>query len=119
IGAATTASGYDGLILRPKKLPRGVDRIPGVVVLHGLGGNKCGLWWAARLLASRRYISLVLSYPEGDTPADHGPEAVKATRSAIKYLRSPADPYRGLLLRNDLGLVGHSQGSIGASIVQG
>jgi hypothetical protein len=118
--APTTADpSYEGLIVRPKKLPPGTRKVPGVVILHGRGGSKCALWWAARLLASRRYITLVLTVPPGDAPKDATRVAAIAARSAIRFLRSPADPYRAKLVTNDLGLVGHSQGSQAASVVQG
>ncbi|MEA2244322.1 MAG: hypothetical protein QOD24_3878 [Solirubrobacteraceae bacterium] len=109
---------YDGIALRPKKVPEG-KRVPGVVVLHGRGGNKCGLWWAARLLASRGYVALVLTMPPGDTVQEASTEGARAARAGVRFLRSKANPYRKVMQRDNLGLVGHSQGSMGASIVQG
>jgi hypothetical protein len=115
---STTKVSYDGIALRPKNVPKG-KRVPGVVVLHGRGGNKCGLWWVGRLLAGRGYVALVLTMPPGDTVAAASTEGARAARAGVRFLRSTANPYRGVTQVNNLGLVGHSQGSMGASIVQG
>src|SRR4051812_34429624 len=63
--AATTGTvGYDADILRPKKVGR-TTRLPGIVLLHGRGGQKCALWWSARLLAGKNYETVVLTFPSG------------------------------------------------------
>jgi hypothetical protein len=108
---------YKGIIVRPRKTPKG-KKIPGVVVLHGRGGNRCGLWWAARLLASHHYIALVVSMDPGVDVAHASDIADVAARSSVSFLRSHKDPYRRYLNRGDLGIVGHSQGSMGASRAQ-
>src|SRR5438067_1212049 len=56
----TAVASYDADVLRPAKVAQG-GRLPGVVLLHGKGGAKCALWWAARLLAGRGYETLVLT----------------------------------------------------------
>jgi len=93
-------------------------KVPGVVVLHGRGGNLCGLWWAARLLASHRYIALVVSMDPGVDVTQASGIADVAARSSVSFLRGHHDPYRRFLKRGDLGMVGHSQGSMGVSRAQ-
>ena len=113
----TSVAGYDADVLRPVKAPKGV-RLPGVVLLHGRGGTKCGLWWAARLLAGRGYETLVLTYPSSGTPAQVEPGGASAARAALAWLRSSSNPYRPELRANDLALMGHSLGAIVAQDVQ-
>jgi hypothetical protein len=108
---------YTGIIVRPRKAQKG-KKIPGVVVLHGRGGNQCGLWWAARLLASHRYIALVVSMDPGVDVAHASDIADVAARSSVAFLRGHKDPYLRYLDRGDLGMVGHSQGSMGVSRAQ-
>jgi hypothetical protein len=108
---------YKGIIVRPKKPPKG-KKIPGVVVLHGRGGNQCSMWWAARLLASHQYIALVVSMEPGEDVAHASDIADVAARSSVAFMRGPNDPYRQYLDRGDLGMVGHSQGSMGVSRAQ-
>jgi hypothetical protein len=57
--------------------------------------------------------------PPGATVQDASTEGARAARSGVAFLRSKANPYGKVTQRNNLGLVGHSQGSMGASIVQG
>jgi hypothetical protein len=115
--AGSAQAKYNGIILRPKTIPKG-EKIPGVVVLHGRGGDKCGLWWAARLLASRQYIALVVSMKPGVDVPQASDIADVAARSSVSFMRGHHDPYRQYLDRGDLGMVGHSQGSMGVSRAQ-
>jgi pimeloyl-ACP methyl ester carboxylesterase len=117
LGAATGRVRYDADVLRPKKLSR-TARLPGIVLLHGRGGQKCALWWAARLLAGQNYETLVLTFPSGGTVTDAEHSAATATRSALAWLRSHQNPYRSNLNAGDIALVGHSLGSIAAQDVQ-
>jgi hypothetical protein len=110
---------YPALLVVPRRIRSLHRKVPGVVVGHGRGGNACSLFWAARLLAAHGYIALAPTYGPGATPHDGGAIAEDAMRSGVGFLRSASNPYRSHLRRNDLGLLGHSQGSIGASIVQG
>lgn len=114
---ATVVARYDADVLRPAKVAPGV-RLPGVVLLHGRGGAKCALWWAARLLAGRGYETLVLTYPSSGTVAQVEPGGATAARAALAWLRSSANPYRSKLKANDLALIGHSLGAIVAQDVQ-
>lgn len=116
--AGSDQAEYDGIIVRPKAVPKG-RRLPGVVVLHGRGGNLCGLWWAARLLAAHKYVALVVSMDAGVDVAHASDIADVAARSSVSFLRGHQDPYGRYLDRGDLGLVGHSQGSMGVSRAQG
>jgi hypothetical protein len=115
--AGSDQAKYDGIIVRPKQVARG-KKLPGVVLLHGRGGNLCGLWWAARLLASHHYIALVVSMDPGVDVTHASDIADVAARSSVSFLRGHQDPYRGFLDRADLGMVGHSQGSMGVSRAQ-
>lgn len=112
--AGSDQAKYGGIIVRPKKTAKG-KKIPAVVVLHGRGGNQCGLWWAARLLAAHHYIALVVSMDPGVDVAHASDIADVAARSSVSFLRGHKDPYRRYLDRGDLGMVGHSQGSMGVS----
>jgi pimeloyl-ACP methyl ester carboxylesterase len=117
LGSATGAVRYDADVLRPKKVGRST-RLPGIVMLHGKGGQKCALWWAARLLAGKNYETVVLTFPSGGSVTDAEVSAATATRSAIAWLRSHQNPYRSNLNANDIALVGHSLGAIAAQDVQ-
>ena len=109
LSPTTVVARYDADVLRPAKVPQGV-RLPGVVLLHGRGGAKCALWWAARLLAGRGYETLVLTYPSSGTVAQAEPRGATAARAALAWLRSSANPYRSKLKANDLAVMGHSLG---------
>ena len=80
--------------------------------MHGRGGSQCGLWWIARDLAGHGYIALVLTH-DGNLSGH-----VRAARSAVRWLRSTANPYRRLTDRTRIGLAGHSQGSNAIQLVQ-
>jgi pimeloyl-ACP methyl ester carboxylesterase len=115
-----SASGHrtlPAIVLRPKKA--GKKKLPGVLLLHGRGGNRCALWWAARLLASKGFETLVVTYPS-DGPKGSGLESAAATsiKGVLAWFRSTANPYRKNLNRNKLGLVGHSLGALVAADLQ-
>jgi hypothetical protein len=118
IVAGSDQAEYDGIVLRPRTRPKGT-KLPGIVVLHGRGGNLCGLWWAARLVAAHQYVALVVSMDPGDDVSQASDIADVAARSSVAFLRGHDDPYRSWLDRGDIGLVGHSQGSMGVSRAQG
>jgi hypothetical protein len=109
---AGPSAAYEGTVLRPAGPRRTLGRRPGVVLMHGAGGSQCGLWWAARHLAGHGYVTLVLTH-DGDLV---GHEA--AVRTAVRWLGSSANPFRGLTLRNRIGLAGHSQGSNASMLAQ-
>ncbi|MEA2332474.1 MAG: Chlorophyllase enzyme [Thermoleophilaceae bacterium] len=111
VQAAGTAA-YEGTVLRPSGPRRTLGRRPGVVLMHGLGGSQCGLWWAARHLAGHGYVTLVITH-DGDLPGH-----VQAVRTGVRWLRSSANPYRGVTLADRIGVAGHSQGSQAAMLAQ-
>jgi hypothetical protein len=80
--------------------------------MHGKGGSQCGLIWAARHLAGHGYITLVLTH-DGDLPGHE-----LAVRIGVRWLRSSANPFAALTLRNRIGLAGHSQGSNATMLAQ-
>ncbi len=110
-------SSYRGTILRPRDRSAYPGTRPLVVLQHGLGGNQCGLWWAAQDLAGHGYVTLVWTAPYG-SGGQAIANALDATRSAIAFARSKASPFLGLTDRNRVSVAGHSLGSIVTSRVQ-
>jgi pimeloyl-ACP methyl ester carboxylesterase len=106
------SAAYQGTVLRPAGPRRQLGRRPAVVLMHGAGGSQCGLWWAARFLAGHGYVTLVLTH-DGDQPGH-----VEAVRTGVRFLRSRANPFRGVTLANRIGLAGHSQGSNAVMLAQ-
>jgi hypothetical protein len=100
---------YEGTVMRRAGSD---ERVPGVVLMHGAGGSQCGLRWAARHLAGHGYVALVLTH-RGNL-AGHE----RAVRVGVRWLRSRANPYRDLTMRNRIGLAGHSQGSNASMLAQ-
>ena len=117
LSPTTVVARYDADVLRPAKVPQGV-RLPGVVLLHGRGGAKCALWWAARLLAGRGYESRGAHLPVQGTVAQAEPRGATAARAALAWLRSSANPYRSKLKANDLAVMGHSLGATSQDVQQ-
>jgi pimeloyl-ACP methyl ester carboxylesterase len=115
--AGSPQASYDGVVAEPAVIPSG-EKLPGVVLLHGRGGNLCGLWWAARLLASHGYITLAVSMDPGTDVDEASNIATIAARSSVSFLRGPDDDYRDQLKVDDIGMAGHSQGSMGVSRAQ-
>jgi hypothetical protein len=92
-----------------------------VVLLHGIGGNQCALWWLSLYLAGRGYVTTVLTSPTppGHPGASQGVE-IDAARSAVAFLSSPTEnPFSVVTDPDNLGLAGWSEGSIAASVAQG
>jgi pimeloyl-ACP methyl ester carboxylesterase len=105
------AQATDEWIVAPKAAPPAGKRYPGAVLLHGGGGNKCTLWWLARFLAGRGYISVVLTYDDQTT-------GVQASRTALKWLKPTTQGFRKYLAKNDNALIGYSLGAHVAVEVQ-
>jgi pimeloyl-ACP methyl ester carboxylesterase len=106
------SAAYEGTVLRPAGSARTLGRRPAVVLMHGAGGTQCGLWWAARYLAGRGYVTLVLTH-DGDLVGHE-----QAVRTGVRWLRSEANPFRRVTLANRIGLAGHSQGSNASMLAQ-
>ena len=109
---SAAGTSYEGTALRPAGPRRGLGRRPGIVLMHGLGGTQCGLWWAARYLAGHGYVTLVLTH-DGDLSGHE-----QAVRAGVRFLRSRQNPFRGITLPNRIGLAGHSQGSNAIMLAQ-
>ncbi len=109
---------YAGTILKPADRKRYPGKRPLVVLQHGLGGNQCGLVWAARMLAGHGYVAMIWTSPKETTPGGSLINAVDATRSALAFARSAANPYAKLTDAKRIALAGHSMGSIDAGYVQ-
>ncbi len=109
---------YRGSILKPADRKAYPGARPLVVLQHGLGGNQCGLVWAARMLAGHGYVAMIWTSPNESTPGGAFVNAVDATRSALAFARSPSNPYAKLTDTKRIAIAGHSMGSIDASYVQ-
>ena len=112
-------SAYPGTILRPADTSAYPGPRPVVVLQHGLGGNQCGQWWTAEDLAGHGYVTVVWSSPTGAGQVQAFVNAVDAMRSAIAFVRGPANPYAAYSDGSRIGLGGMSLGSIVTSFVQG
>ena len=115
--AGSAQSNFHGVIAEPKVVPDGT-KLPGVLLLHGRGGNLCGQWWAARLLASHGYIALTVTLHQGDDPDEASDIAYAAAKSAVPFMTGSDDPYLDDLDTDSIGMAGHSQGGMGVSRAQ-
>lgn len=115
---------YPMTVLRPADTVTYPGPRPVVVFQHGLGGNRCALWWAAQYLAGHGFVTTVhRSLPGNEqTASDAYRSGVDAVRSVIAYLKGlqVSDPNLGPMIDlGRLGLSGHSMGSIISSQLQG
>ncbi|MDQ6784028.1 MAG: hypothetical protein M3063_11410 [Actinomycetota bacterium] len=111
---------YDGTILRPADTLRYRGLRPSVVLMHGIYGEQCQMWWLARYLAGAGYVTLTVTSP---TPAERNASygvAIDAARSAVHFLANPLDnPFGTSTDPSNIGIAGWSEGSVVASVVQG
>lgn len=111
---------YAGTIVRPADEARYPGSRPAVVLLHGIDGDQCQMWWLAQYLSGSGYVTLTLTSP---TPPEHDASygvAIDAARSAVRFLSTPLEnPMAFATDANDLGLAGWSEGSVVASVSQG
>ena len=92
-------------------VPRAAGRHPGVLFLHGSGGNRRDLILEAALLARRGAVTMTISQPNDATT--YRPLVVNARRALDALAaRSDVDPAR-------LGVVGFSLGAQTAAILVG
>jgi len=110
---------YPALVLKPTDTARYPGKRPVIVLQHGLGGNRCGEWWRARILAGSGYVVETHTAVAGATTTESYVNAVRATRAAIAFMKSPSNPYATISDTSRLGLGGHSMGSIVTSSLQG
>lgn len=118
LGAPSGIASYDGTILRPADPVTFPGPRPVVLLQHGLGGNQCAQWWTAQDLAGHGFIAVVWTAPRGADTTSAFINAVDAMRSAIAFVRTPANPYAAVSDSSRIALAGHSLGSIVASFVQ-
>lgn len=111
---------YAATIVRPADTNRYPGARPAVVLLHGIYGDQCQMWWLGRYLAGAGYVALLVTSP---TPPEHDASygvAIDATRSAVDFLATPVDnPFAFATDPNRVGIAGWSEGSVAASVVQG
>jgi hypothetical protein len=119
-GPGEIPASYDGTMLRPSDARRYPGLRPAVVLLHGIAGEQCQMWWLARYLAGAGYVAVTLTSP---TPPEHDASygvAIDAARSAVSFLANPLEnPYVTSTDPVDVSLVGWSEGSVAASVAQG
>jgi dienelactone hydrolase len=117
---SVTAAGksFSGYLFRPcdascTNRPPGLRSFqppyPGVVIMHGGAANQEMYFWGAQALAEAGYM--VVTVGIGRTENNHD----EATKAALDYLTSPANPRFGELDRRHIGLAGHSAGGVAVS----
>lgn len=112
----------DGLLV----VPPGQGPFPGVVYLHGSGGDRTELLVPATWLAARGVVALTITSPTSAYSSSAPPsEKLRAERAAavqrVTVARRGADVLRSLPMVDDdrLGLVGWSDGARTGAIVAG
>ena len=106
VAPAAVAGSFAGTLVRPRRIQKG-KRLPAVVVMHGNGANQCSLWWVAKFLAGRGYVTLTVDQPVKSDPDLH----LAAVVSGVRYLRKSSNPFAAYIAKNNLGLTGHSGGT--------
>jgi hypothetical protein len=110
----TTPDGTDaGEVFRPAAKTTYPGRRPGIMIMHGLGGSQCDVWWAARDFAGHGYSVLTFTTTQFE-PATYYRDA----QSALQFLAGPDNPYAAYTDPSRLGAAGHSQGAIIAAMLQ-
>lgn len=113
VSFATPTATDPGEVFRPADTSRYPGRRPGILIMHGLGGEQCDVWWAARDLAGHGYSVLTF------TTQQYNPSAYyDDARSALEFLAGPKNPYAASTDPSRLGAAGHSQGAIIAAMLQ-
>ena len=119
-GPGEVPASYDATILRPADTAQYPGLRPSVVLMHGIYGDQCQMWWLARYLAGAGYVVVTATSP---SPPEHNAGygvAIDAARSAVHFLANPLEnPYGTSTDPADIGLAGWSQGSVTASVAQG
>ncbi|MGH9121345.1 MAG: alpha/beta hydrolase family protein, partial [Acidimicrobiales bacterium] len=116
--ASDVPASYPGTVLRAANTTTYPGARPAVVVLHGLDGDQCQMYWLASDLAGNGFVALVLTSPTPpDEAASEGVE-IDAARSAVDFLGTAANPFLSQTNAGNVGVAGWSEGSIAASVVQ-
>lgn len=110
--------GYEGTILRPTDSAAYPGPRPVVVLQHGNNGDQCRLWWVAQDLAGHGYVALVWTVPNASTQQNFI-RSVDATRSALAFVRTGANPYLSSSDPTQIAVAGSSLGAVVTSYVQG
>lgn len=109
---------YRGAILRPAATGAYPGKRPLVAIQHGRNGNSCSDWWLAQDLAGHGYTALVWTADANADPTQAFANAVDATRSAIKWAGTAANPERARTDASKVTIGGSSIGAIVTSYVQ-
>lgn len=121
--ASSGPSGFEGAVFGPTDvLDNGASspKLPAVVFQGGgQDGDICDLVWAAKYLAGKGYITEIHQTPgslETDGPLLNG---LRASASAVSFLRSSANPYARITDPERIGVAGYLTGASVASYIQG
>jgi len=99
-------------------------RLPMAMVMHGIDGTPCGVRWISRLLAYKGFVVIDAYRLPTTNQTDHDNGVLQTTlhmnamHSAVKFLRSNANPYRSYVNRKRVVLAGHSLGASALSVLQ-
>jgi hypothetical protein len=113
VSIATPYGADNGEVFRPADAKTYPHRRPGILIMHGLGGSQCDVWWSARELAGHGYSVLTFDNQEYE-PSEYYQEA----QSALQFLAGAKNPYAPYTDPSRLGAAGHSQGAIVAAMLQ-
>jgi hypothetical protein len=125
---ATSGPGqFSGVVFGPEppdQIAPGSSRLPVVSLQHGAGDNDstiCALSWAAKYLAGHGYITEIHQAPKppNESLEPQTINGIRATASAVEFMRSPQNPYAAITDTERIGAGGSSMGSIVVSYIQG
>ncbi|MCB0856807.1 MAG: hypothetical protein KDB57_01660 [Solirubrobacterales bacterium] len=123
--ASSGPGSFNGVVFGPAA-PESIEpsgpKLPVVVLQHGAGETDstiCAMSWAAKYLAGHGYITEIHQAPDAAGQGGQFLNGVRATASAVEFLRSPANPYAAITDVERVGVGGSSMGSIVSSYIQG
>jgi hypothetical protein len=109
---------FSGAVLSPADTATYAGPRPAAILQHGHTDDQCALWWLAGALAGHGYIAIVYTQPDNAEASTFGSD-VTAVYSAMAFLASNDNPMRASTNVDALAILGHSEGSATATMVQG